>query len=38
MIVGELLLTHEMDSVLCFRGISTMLYPRLCTTPGGMDS
>ena len=37
-IVGELLHTHEMESMLCFRGISTMLYPRLCTTPGGTDS
>ena len=23
--------------VLCFKGISMMLYPRPCTTPGGVD-
>ena len=37
-IVGELLHPHEMEYVLCFRGISTMIYPRLCTTPGSTDS
>ena len=37
-IVGELLPTHEMESVLCFRVISIILYPRLCMTPGGTDS
>ena len=30
--------TYTQDSVvLRFRGISMMLYPRLCTTPGGVD-
>ena len=46
MIVGELLPTHKMGFVLCFRGggggggggISTMLYPILFMTLGGMDS
>ena len=37
-IVGELLPTHEMEFMLCFRGISIILYPRLCMTPGGTDS
>ena len=38
MIVEGLLPTHRMVVVLCSRGISMMLYPRQCTTPGGMDS
>ena len=34
----ELLPTHEMESTLCFRGISTRIYPRLCMTPRGTDN
>ena len=38
MIVGELLPTHMTVIVLCFSGISTMLYPRLYASPSGMDN
>ena len=30
--------THRMMFVLCFRGISTMFYPKLCTIQYGIDS
>ena len=37
-IVGGLLSTHKMMFMLCFRGISTMLYPKPCTIPDGTRS
>ena len=30
--------THKIVFVLFFKGISMMLYPRLCTTLGGTNS
>ena len=37
-IVGGLLPTHRMIFELCFKGISTMLYPKSCTTLDGTGS
>ena len=37
-IVGELPHTHRTMFVLRFGEISTVLYPRSCTTPRGTDS
>ena len=37
-LMAHLLPTHGMESVLCFRGINMVLYPRLCMTPDGTNS
>ena len=34
--LGGLLLSHKMVFVLCFKGVSMILYPKPCMTLGGI--